>query len=82
MVKNLQAHHGAITCMEATTDIDDTGFQILETNTTLVTGGKDKVLKVWSAQVKAGHSGSKIALEPLIEVCVHAIKALEVSVED
>ena len=68
MVKNLQAHEGAITCMEATTDIDDSGFQILETNSTLVTGGHEKTLKVWSVHVKAGHSGNKISLEPLVKV--------------
>ncbi|XP_061169585.1 uncharacterized protein LOC133178950 isoform X2 [Saccostrea echinata] len=68
MVKNLQAHEGAITCMEATTDIDDRGKQILETNTTLVTGGEEKSLKVWSVCVKAGHSGNKITLEPLIKI--------------
>ena len=54
--------------MEATTDIDDSGFQILETNSTLVTGGHEKTLKVWSVHVKAGHSGNKISLEPLVKV--------------
>ena len=54
--------------MEATTDIDDSGFQILETNSTLVTGGQEKTLKVWSVHVKAGHSGNKISLEPLVKV--------------
>ncbi|XP_062602981.1 uncharacterized protein LOC134264735 isoform X3 [Saccostrea cucullata] len=68
MVKNLQAHEGTITCMEATTDIDDRGKQILETNTTLVTGGEEKSLKVWSVIVKPGHSGNKITLEPLIKI--------------
>lgn len=69
MVKNLQAHEGAITCMEAITDIDDSGFQILETNSTLVTGGQEKSLKVWSVKVKPGHSGNKIILEQLVKVC-------------
>lgn len=73
MVKNLQAHEGAITCMEAITDIDDSGFQILETNSTLVTGGQEKSLKVWSVKVKPGHSGNKIILEQLVKVCVHVL---------
>nr|XP_034302374.1 uncharacterized protein LOC105345155 isoform X8 [Crassostrea gigas] len=68
MVKNLQAHEGAITCMEAITDIDDSGFQILETNSTLVTGGQEKSLKVWSVKVKPGHSGNKIILEQLVKI--------------
>ncbi|XP_078326818.1 uncharacterized protein LOC111123425 isoform X3 [Crassostrea virginica] len=76
MVKNLQAHEGAITCMEATIDIDDSGFQILETNSTLVTGGHEKTLKVWSVHVKAGHSGNKISLEPLVKIPCDGIPEL------
>ncbi|XP_065932018.1 uncharacterized protein [Magallana gigas] len=68
MIKNLQAHEGTITCMEAITDIDDSGFQILETNSTLVTGGQEKSLKVWSVKVKPGHSGNKIILEQLVKI--------------
>lgn len=76
MVKNLQAHEGAITCMEAITDIDDSGFQILETNSTLVTGGQEKSLKVWSVKVKPGHSGNKIILEQLVKVCTCSVWSL------
>ena len=70
MVKPVQAHEGAVTCMEYATEIDGSGFQMMETSKTLITGGDDSFLKIWNIVVVPGHTGDQISLEVILKVSV------------
>ena len=68
MIKNLQAHHGKITCMENATDIGETGFKLLETSQKMVTGGADQLIKIWNIGANSGKLYDNIVIQLLLQV--------------
>ncbi|XP_021354118.1 uncharacterized protein LOC110450754 isoform X2 [Mizuhopecten yessoensis] len=68
MVRSVQTHRGMITCMESVTEIDPTGYQMSETNKTIVTGGNDNLVKLWKIKVSSGRRSDYITLEPILEI--------------